>query len=162
MELIVHDGMQVLFSALELLPGSQNLLRHLVLPDIYTPGVNKGDDEKDRQHAVEQDLERVVMIGGGIGVQDLVVFLRGTDLTQRRQHTQPVTAGQDHERDKDNFKQQKQQSPQNLPPGYIAEAHHEEGKLGFPVSVNKGVHNVGDFGADSFSALLDEFPDLQE
>ena len=104
MEGIVYHGVKVIPATFQLFAGGQDLLRHLVLLDIHPPGVDESDDEEDGQYAVEQDLERVIIIGGNVVVIDFIVNFGGADLAQGRHHGQPVAAGQDHVADEYNFK----------------------------------------------------------
>ena len=106
--------------------------------DVHAPGVDKGDDEEDGQHAVEEDLEGVVAVYLGIGVQDLVIFLVRADGAEGGQLAQPQRAGRDHIEDEYGFEGEEEDATQDLPPCDIAEAHDDIGDLGLPVAVGKG------------------------
>ena len=161
-ELIVDDAAQVVLAALQFLAGGENLLCNLVLPDVHPPCVDERKNKEDRQNAVQQNLEGVVVIGRDENIQIFVIDLAGPDLAEGRQHTQPVSAGQNHVPDKHDFKKQEQQPPKNLSPGDTAKAHDEKGKLGFPVPVNKSAHNIRHFSADGRRSLFQALPDFQE
>ena len=161
MELVVHQGAQVFFAAAQLFAGGQNLFGNLVLLHVLPPGVKEGNDEEDGQHAVKQDLEGIVVVGGHFHVQHQVVFLRGPLQAQGGQHGKPVPASQNHIADKDHFKQQEQHAPQNLAPGQAAEAHDQIGDFCFPVALDKGRHDVLGFPGDGLPRGLERAADGQ-
>ena len=161
-ELLVDQAAQVVGAGFQAPAGALILLGDLVLLDVEAPGIEKGDNKEDRQHAVEQDLEGVVAVSRGIGVEHGVVLLMGADPAQRGQQAQPVAAGCDHVKEEDGFKEQEHQPPQHLAAGHGPETHHQEGGAGLPVALLEGREDVGKFPADAERGIFEEAADRQE
>ena len=162
-EVVIHQGAEVVLAALQRLAGPQDLFRDLVLADIGSPGVEKGNDKEDRQNAVEQDAEGVIAGLIHPGVQELIVQSVGDGmlLAEGRQHLQPVcaAAGDHHVDDKDDLKQKEHQSAEHLPAGNAAKAHHGIGQLGLPIALNEGGNDVLPFVYNAETKLPEEAAD---
>ena len=101
-EVVVHQGVEVVPAALEGLAASQDFLGNLVLLDVGPPGVDKGHNKEEGQDAVKQDFEGVVAVNGfrhfnhaeaALLLHHLGVSFHGA---QAGQLAQPIAAGGDH------------------------------------------------------------------
>ena len=161
-KLFVHQTAQVIRTGFQALALALMLLGDLVLLDVQAPGVHKGHNEEDGQHAIEQDLEGVVPVDLGIGVQNGAVFIVGANLAQGRKHAHPVAAGGDHVEDEHDLEEQKQQAAKHLSAGHAAKAHHQEGGPGLPVSFLEGGKDIGKLLSDPQSQITEETADGEE
>ena len=103
MEIAVDQGAEIVLIVTDVFAVFFEFLMDARLLDIQRPSVDKGDDEEDRQDAVEKDLERIVVING-LGEPSGRIFdsfrtlgAEGTDLAE------PIAAGEDHIEDKGQF-----------------------------------------------------------
>ena len=81
---------------------------------------------------------------------------------KRRQLLQPVNAARrrdEHVEDEDRFKEQEEETAQDLSSGNIAKAHEDIGDLGLPVTVDEGGDKVFQFAADPQEQILEEAAD---
>ena len=173
MELVIQQRFQIILAALDLLTLGGNVHTDAALLELQTPGPNKRNDESNGQQAVEQDLYRVIAADPLLyfhrhtvkinGLHDLAALDSTDGLTglEPVDLAQPVdaAAGDEHICEENGFKQQEQQSAQDLTIVQVAHTKDQKRQLDCPVAVAEGTENIQHAILDVYTQVHKELND---